>query len=243
MNHAKISSSAFTSGMGRTVFFVQPKPQNLPLELSLWISKIKFSQGLQQCPNLFNLVAQTVLGNGDCLFEAIAVSTPSIKTAQQIRELAVEQIGKDRQLQDRIKLLVSTHKNNLLTRAGETKYYRVEEYLILMQQAQTWGTEIELLALARSLHRPVIIITPNNIHDQIIEEAEFRNAEPIFLNYINPGQYQALVVPADQSGIDILGNIQKAIETRPRERSNAITEQSFLACDMHEITPQTNRIV
>ena len=49
-----------------------------------------------------------------------------------------------------------------------------------MRTEETWGTAIEIVALARSLQRPIAILTPNNQYDYLVEEEPYRNNQPIF---------------------------------------------------------------
>ena len=85
-----------------------------------------------------------------------------------------------------------------------------------MSQNQTWGTEIELVALARALGRPVVVLMPSNEYDQIIpgEGDNYDPNNPIFLNYVGNNDYAPLAVPRGMDPREILEQIRIAIAER-----------------------------
>jgi hypothetical protein len=145
---------------------------SLVSQLSLWLYELQSIDFIEE-RNLFGLEPYEVhYAIGDCLFEAVAAFLPQ-QTGAQIRALAIAHIQQDPQLRARITELGGTENNQIRIMDTENMYHNVHEYLELMSHNQAWGSEIELLALARALLRPIVILTPNNSYDQIIEEDDY----------------------------------------------------------------------
>lgn len=158
--------------------------------------------------NLYDLVHYDVHYHiGDCLFVAIAAAVPGGQAAP-IRALATQQIQHSNLLRERITAMAGQADNALRTRNGDTVFHNVAEYLTLMNQEQTWGTQIEIVALMQALHRPIVVITPGNQHDEVIGLEYYPLAEPIFLNYINNDHYQPLALPPQRTALAIVAEIQ-----------------------------------
>lgn len=158
---------------------------------------------------------------GNCLFETIALLDPQVRNGARVRALAAEQIEVDQQLRDHIRILAQGKNNQLQTVAGESAFHDVNEYLELIRQDQTWGGQIELVAIMRRLGRPIVILTPNNLYDQIIEEEDdddYAQGDPIFINYVNNNHYEPLAVPPHLSARAILEEIRTAITQRKQTR-------------------------
>ena len=175
-----------------------------------WLSLIKYCADDER-RNAFGLAPYAVKFDvGDCLFAAIAAYDSQNRTAADMRVLAVGRIRKDEELKARITALAG-YKNTAmkLSTGKEVIYASSEEYACHMEQPQTWGTEIELVALARELNRPIGILTPNANYVWLIEEAEYAENDPIFVEYQGNNHYVPLETP--QNSKETLMRIREAL--------------------------------
>ncbi|MEI8055389.1 MAG: Rossmann-like fold-containing protein [bacterium] len=125
---------------------------------------------------------------GNCLFEAVArIVHGNVNVgnnAHQLRQLVVERIAQDVQL--RAIVMAGAHQENIVTTDAVNthihhvvQYNTVEEYINLMGQDRTWGTYVELIALARVLQRPITLLP----WFMRIENQAYGDAQPIYLYY------------------------------------------------------------
>ncbi len=157
---------------------------------------------------LFDLIPYHVPYHiGDCLFEAIAAAVPG-RQAAHIRVMAIHQIRHSEFLCERIAAMAGQEDNALRTPAGDRTYETVAEYQELMSQDQTWGTQLEIVALMQALQRPIVVITPGNAYDEVIGLEYYPQAEPIFLNYVNNNHYEPLALPPQGNALVIIAQIQ-----------------------------------
>ncbi len=196
--------------------FFQPagnKKDDLLLQLALWLSSIDFTRNLSE-RNLFALESYDVYYEvGNCLFEAVAgldEARPQRKSVD-MRSLAIWHIQQDKQLKERIADLARAENAKIRIADREEKYQNVDEYVDFMRQDKAWGTEIELVALARVLKRPIVVLTPANAYDQIIEEDIYVQNTPIFLNYVGDNHYVPLTFASGQDPKMILKKIREAM--------------------------------
>jgi len=219
------------------------KEEDLLLQLALWLSSIDF-KCLTQKRKLFGLQPVSVsFKNGNCLFEAVAAFTTPGSTGHDIRKQVVDYIRRNDQLRERINKLAVTPQNKIRMGSGEdVTYVSSEDYLDKMDQDQTWGTGIELAALAyMSLRpgeqrRPIVLLTPNNMYDRILpEEGNYDPDNPIFLNYIGDNYYVPLAVPAGQNPRIILKQIHTAIVECNQARGEAVVGSS--SSDTEQLRP------
>ena len=136
-----------------------------------------------------------------------------------MRRRCLTQLTTDQQLKDCIATLANGTNTLTVADGSEKIYSNLEQYLQLMSQDQTWGTALELLALARILQRPIVVLTPDNVYDQIIGENAYEQNEPIFLNYVHNNHYEPLVVPLSLRGKEILAEIRDSIEVKKNDLS------------------------
>jgi uncharacterized protein YerC len=159
---------------------------------------------------------------GDCLFASIAAFEPN-ETVLNLRQRMIRHVEQDAQLKNKIITLAhSETPETLRTQEGEKIYKSFLHYITLMAKEQTWGTAIEVVALARLLQRPIVILTPCNQYDYIVEEEAYQNNEPIFLNYVGEIHYEPLSVPVSKDAKEILQEIRQAITVK----SNKVEEQT-----------------
>lgn len=183
-------------------------------------SKMQFFQDSADDHRLFGLqITDVPYQVGNCLFEAIAYFV-SGRSAHQLRTMAVEHIGKDNELRERLTALASTANNTIRNHTGEDVLYTsLEGYLDVMAENQTWGTLIEVVALSRALGRRIVILTPNNQYDQIIEADGYLASETIFINYEGDNHYRPLFIPTGETAQRILARIRHRIEQRSEQNT------------------------
>lgn len=159
--------------------------------------------------NMYNLIPyQPPYSVGDCLFVAVAVAFGNVtnEELQRLRGQVADYIRNDEQLSDIIRSNIEAN-DNALRRFGTTRleYNTVEEYCNFMRQDQTWGTELEIIALSRMLGRPIAIITPDNKYDLVYGHDEL--GEAIFVNYVNQNHYAPLACPSEINPVDVVRRI------------------------------------
>lgn len=128
---------------------------------------------------------------GDCLFVAIQETIGG--SLDDLRNCLAVFIRNDDALANIILLNITASENTLRCIGTDVHYHSVEQYCALIAKSQTWGTELEIIALSKMLRRPIGIITPNNRYDDVYGENEI--GEPIFVNYINSNHYAPLAKP------------------------------------------------
>lgn len=206
-----------TAGQWQADLCIRAKAfESSQLQLSMQLSLLGSREALEPEPGeLFGLKAYDVpCAVGDCLFAAIAASDAEGRDGVAIRALAVEQIRRDPQLQGRIMELVGVPEHRLFVNEGDGAFANVEDYLRLMSLPQTWGTEIELVALARTLRRPIVVLTPGNHGDLVFEGVDYDMAHPIFLNYAHGNHYAPLMITEGHEAVEVLAAIRARIEAR-----------------------------
>lgn len=161
---------------------------------------------------------------GNCLFEAVAAATG--QTGQEIRDMAVKYIEQNQELKEKIEANAGEQNTALRTTNDDLIYASFENYLELMSQDRTWGTEIEIYALANALQRPISVLTPENRYDLIFGE-EYTQNEPIFLNYINNNHYVLLIDnnPNQMHSRTVLNRIRNLIDEEPH---NSIANKNYM---------------
>jgi hypothetical protein len=161
--------------------------------------------------NYFGLEpSQGHYNTGDCLFAAAQIHISNINDDQTLRQAVVDYIGTQPELLEKIKAGIG--QETLRTSHGTVYYDSVEDYLTLMGQPQTWGTNIEVVTLATMLGRPLVVLTPGNQYDMIFDQTAVPGRAPIFLEYTN-GHYRPLTIPPGQDARQIYINIKEAIAT------------------------------
>jgi len=153
---------------------------------------------------------------GDCLFLAMATqvgrnlelgTNGDIGTDHLIlRELAVAAIASQQgelgALLDEEMLITAL--NPVGQRVGS-----FDNYVTLMSRPGTWGGQVEILALARILSRPIVLLG-NNISPQFFEEGAA--GEPILLFYTG-NHYQRVIPPLGTAVKDLFVQIQRDAAT------------------------------
>jgi len=166
----------------------------LEVSIAIWLSNFKTGE---QHRNLYGLCVQGTSSTiGNSLFEVIAQSIPNM-TPEYLRFYATDCIMKNNSLSAHI--IDRQQGNSLFTKEGEKNYTTLAEYLELMKCDETCGTYIELIALSYYLGIPVVILTPNNDNDCIVNLYSSREENAIFVNYNGNNYYQRLVIPLDSS--------------------------------------------
>lgn len=207
--------------------FVTRLLEPVQLQLAIQLSLLE-SDGLEEPRELFSLQVYDVhYAPGDCLFDAVATFDTVGRNGVAMRTLAIEQIRRDEQLQERILELVGIAEHRLQVTVGNGTFVNVDNYLRLMGLPQTWGTEIELVALARALRRPIVVLTPGNRGDIIFEGPGYDVAHPVFLNYVYGNHYTPLMITDGHNAPEILSAIRQRIATRrvavaPLESSSGV---------------------
>jgi|GEM_PF-1883150 len=186
-------------------------------QLFSWLSSITFDSDKDR-RNVFGLSPYNVHYEvGNCLFVAIAAYDPNnSRDSAEMRRLAVEHIRKDDELKDRINSLAGHNDNRIRIESGhDVIYSSFDEYIKYMSSNQTWGTEIEAVALSRVLNRPIIILPPNNEFAWIIEQPGYAQSDPIFIEYQGDNHYVPLSVPGNSR--EILEQIRRAHENQTKD--------------------------
>lgn len=184
-------------------------------DMLLSFSHLRFYQPSENDHRYFGLqITDVAYEIGNCLFEAIAYFTPEL-SGESLRSRAVSHIREDQQLRTRVTELAGMPNTTVRNHAGEDLVYTdVDNYLELMERNQTWGSLIEITALSRMLKRRIVVLTPNNEYDQIIEEDGFAESETIFVNYQGGDHYRPLFIPSGETAEKVLERIRHRIEQR-----------------------------
>lgn len=171
--------------------------------------------------NFFNLEASSKVEEsaGDSLVSVIAqaaTTTRNPKNALSLRVEMAQHLAKDDQLRAKLEAMIesegfSLHKDPDLSIPIEN----FEAYLGEINIPGTYSTTpIELIAISRVLKRPIVILTPNNAHDFIIDDEVCRKRTPIFLSLETHYRYRCLFSPEEGAESEYLARIQEAIERR-----------------------------
>ncbi|MCK4608683.1 MAG: hypothetical protein KAT71_04300, partial [Gammaproteobacteria bacterium] len=170
-------------------------------KLSSFLSSIRYGFQLDR-RNAFGLEPYDVhFDIGDCLFAAIAAYDPG-RSGADMRRLAVEHIQRDDELKARIIALAGTPENTIILGSGEdVLYVSCDDYLNKMGQPQTWGTATEATALSLALRRPIAILHPGDRRAWIIDQPEYANNDPIFVEYQGDNHYVPLANPDNSRDI------------------------------------------
>ncbi|MFA6038516.1 MAG: AAA family ATPase [Legionellales bacterium] len=176
--------------------------------LALNLRDIRFT-GVESRKDYHQLAPYDVnFAPGNCLFEAVAAYTTNTQqNATTLRQITVQHIAANIELRNHIATLAGNQENQIRTINGDRIYQTIDEYLQHMGADQTWGTAIEIIALANALQRPIVVFTPT--FEEIFAQDEYRENEPIFINYINNNHYQPLSKPPHVNGRDILTTIEQ----------------------------------
>ena len=192
-------------------------------DMLLSFSHLRFHQSSDNDHRYFGLqITDVAYEVGNCLFEAIAYFTPEL-SGERLRNRAVSHIREDQQLRTRLTELAGMPNTTVRNHAGEDLVYvDVDNYLELMERNQTWGSLIEITALSTALQRRIVVLTPNNEYDQIIEEDGFAESETIFVNYQGGDHYRPLFIPSGETAEKILERIRHRIEQRHQFNGTAV---------------------
>ncbi len=74
-----------------------------------------------------------------------------------------------------------------------------------------------LVAIARRLRRPVVVITPGNTYDRVFREEGYEG-EPIFLNYVGDNHYEPLARPQGVTAEGVLNAMEQPLQKRGVKR-------------------------
>lgn len=150
--------------------------------------------------------SQTKSHIGNCLFDSVGeiVHMAGI----DLRRRATTHIRSDEELRGFIQTAVDAKnpRDFLMTASGEPRQYRsVDEYINIMEQDQTWGTNIEVIALSRTLRRSIRVYIGNNPPlDYTVPNAV---EELIELDYVTHNHYRIhRQLPFGFEGTGGLGN-------------------------------------
>ena len=123
-------------------------------------------------PNGYHLVERPVLGDGDCLYHAVALHDVQARSAEVLRECVASYIA-------------DGHLNEFLKDEDPTSYaLRVRQGL--------WGGQIEIRALMNILARPIVVINQNGQAPIRPEDTTVLLGEPIFISYNGRDHYNGL---------------------------------------------------
>jgi hypothetical protein len=142
--------------------------------------------------DFFKLVPHLMFYDSKDSFFAAVVIHVFARDIGSIRRLVIEQIKRDDGLREYITSLSSS---------GIKIYQSVDEYI--MRHAQDAATEIEIVALARALRRPIVLIAS-------IDKLEYKENLPIFVGYCGNNCYVPLKFPCEPCGV--LTQLRKALE-------------------------------
>jgi hypothetical protein len=192
-------------------------------DMLLSFSHLRFYHSSENDHRYFGLqITDVAYEVGNCLFEAIAYFTPEL-SGERLRNRAVSHIREDQQLRTRLTELAGMPNTTVRNHAGEDLVYvDVDNYLELMERNQTWGSLIEITALSTALQRRIVVLTPNNEYDQIIEEDGFAESETIFVNYQGGDHYRPLFIPSKETAEKILERIRHRIKQRHQFNGAAV---------------------
>ncbi len=142
-------------------------------------------------PYAYGLLRQEVLGDGDCLYHAIALHTD--RTANDLRLAAADYIE-------------AGHLNEFLPQA-HTQY----SYAAAVREGQ-WGDHLEITALMHILGRPIVVLHENGTRPTMPAQMGNFPGEPIFLSYNGIDHYTGLVPSRGYESRDILSTMFPLLE-------------------------------
>ena len=137
-------------------------------------------------PYAYGLSRQAVLGDGDCLYHAIALHTD--RTASDLRLAAADYIE-------------AGHLNEFLPQA-HTQY----SYAAAVREGQ-WGDHLEITALMHILGRPIVVLHENGTRPTMPAQMGNFPGEPIFISYNGINHYTGLVPSRGYESRDILSTM------------------------------------
>lgn len=101
-------------------------------------------KGIEAYLDFKNLRTKEVLGDGNCLFRSFAMIIDGCEdNHDEFRQLSCDMIEK-------------YYVPALLDIMSKRK---VDEYILHMRQDGVWGGELEIMAISRYFHRPVVVIS------------------------------------------------------------------------------------